>query len=97
MRNIHATSLSTAWVKNVYSLCVEGMVNSAQSYTLCLLSTINYLRARVQPTSFTHTMDSFTPALYTANFPYFNLLSTHLYTLSTAPTIKKKKENKKGI
>ncbi len=93
MHNIYTTSLFTAWVKNVYSLCVEGVVTSAQSYTGSLQNVLQLTTTRVQPLSFTHTIDSFTPALYTANFLNFNLLNRHLYTLSTAPTIKKKKEN----
>ena len=92
MLKLRAISLSTAWVKNVYSLCVEGVVNRVQSYTAQLQSTICHLRLRVQPTSFTHSLDSFTPALYTANFPNLTDTNTYLYTLSTAPTIKKNKK-----
>ena len=92
MRNIRRTSLSQAWVKNVYSLCVEGVTTSVQSYTGSLLTMLKATWVRVQPTGYTQTMDSFTPGSYTANFGNFNLLNVHLYTLSTAPTIKKNKK-----
>lgn len=92
MLNIHATSLFSTWVKNVYSLCVEGVVNRAQSYTDTYKSTFTPNLTRVQPTTFTQLVDSFAPFVYTANFRYFNLLNAHLYTVSTAPTIKKNKK-----
>jgi hypothetical protein len=97
MPKTHVIPLFQTWVKNVYSLCREGVVTSAQSYTGSLVTTPKATWVRVQPTGYTHTMDSFTPALYTVKFSLFNLLNTYLYTLSTAPTIKKRKENMKGI
>jgi hypothetical protein len=85
------------WVKNVYSLCVEVVVNRVKSYTGGVYKNCNPLVLRVQTPSFTQSLDSFTPSLYTPFFNISYLLTTHLYTLSTAPTIKKTKENKKGI
>lgn len=96
MLNSYAIPLPQTWVKNVYSLCVEGVVKGVQLYTGGHTSTLVATEQRAQPTTFTHILDSFTPALYTVNFRNFNQLITHLYTLSTGPTIKKKKENKKG-
>jgi hypothetical protein len=85
------------WVKNVYSLCVEGVVNRAKSYTGGVYQHSNPLTLRVQTPSFTQSLDRFTPSLYTPFFNFLHLLTAHLYTLSTVPTIKKTKENKKGI
>jgi len=85
------------WVKNVYSLCVEGVVNRAKSYTGGIYQHSNPLTLRVQTLSFTQSLDSFTPSLYTPFFSISYLLTNHLCTLSTVPTIKKTKENKKGI
>jgi hypothetical protein len=85
------------WVKNVYSLCVEGVVNRVKSYTGGVYKNSNPLVLRVQTPSFTHSLDRFTPSLYTPFFNFLYLLTAHLYTLSTVPTIKKTKENKKGI
>jgi hypothetical protein len=89
---MHSTHLLQAWVKNVYSLCVEGVINGAQSYTAQLTSLARSIAMRVQPPIFTHTFNSFTPSMYSVNSSHFNLLSTHLYTLSTPPTIKKIKK-----
>lgn len=85
-------NLSTTWVKNVYSLCVQGMVTSARSYTGWVYSTVNTASPRVQPLTYTHSVNSFPPSLYTLIFRLFNLLSIHLYTLSTPPTINKMKK-----
>lgn len=83
------TSLFQTWVKNVYSLCVEGVVTRAKSYTGRPMNAPQSTQPRVQPLLFTQILDSFAPTSYTANFNYFNLLSSHLYTLSTPPTINK--------
>lgn len=92
MRNIHTIPLSFAWVKNVYSLCVEGVVTRAQSYTGGLKANLQAIQTSVQTPFSTNIVTSFTPSLYTANFAHFNLLNDHLYTLSTVPTIKKNKK-----
>lgn len=92
MHNIHTTPLLSTWVKNVYSLCVEGIVTGVQSYTGSLKSMQQAASQRVQLAFSTNTINSFAPTLYTANFTHFNLLSKHLYTLSTIPTIKKTKK-----
>lgn len=92
MLNIRTNPLSFAWVKNVYSLCVEGVVNSAQSYTGSLKASLQAIQIGVQPTFSTNTLDSFTPGLYTANFYRLPDTDYYLSTLSTAPTIKKNKK-----
>ena len=80
------------WVKNVYSLCTQGVITSAQSYTPLGQLPHNSQVVRVQPQVIPLFLNSFTPYSYTAFFSQFNLLITHLYTVSTAPIIKKKKE-----
>ena len=80
------------WVKNVYSVCVSRGVNSGFLYTASPLTYTNTRSMSVQPQTFTHFVTSFAPALPTAFFAQFNLLNTHLYTLSTGPTITKTKE-----
>lgn len=92
MLNIHTTPLFSTWVKNVYSLCVEGVINSAHLSPTMNNHLLTTLNQRVKLSFSTASITSFTPSLYTANFPYFNLLNIHLYTLSTVPTIKKNKK-----
>lgn len=85
-------TLFSTWVKNVYSLCVEGVVICVRSYTGLADTRTHLLSNRVQPSTFTHIMDSFTPSLYTPIFSALPQVNTHLYTLSTVPTIKKNKK-----
>lgn len=89
MRN---TSLFTAWVKNVYSLCVDSAVSSAHLYTGTYFDQYSTYEKRVQPAFFTHSLDSFTPRIYTPIFAYLPLLHSGLFTVSTYPTINKVKE-----
>lgn len=92
MLNIQPTPLFSTWVKNVYSLCVEGVVNRVNSSTYTYVGPLSPHSLRVQTPVLPNTMTSFTPFLYTAKLPLFNLLYSHLYTLSTVPTIKKNKK-----
>lgn len=78
-----------AWVKNVYSLCVESGIQCVRSYTGVYTSTISQPSTRVKPSVFTQLPTSFTPAQYTAFYRHFNLLINRLYTISTAPIINK--------
>ncbi len=87
--SVSMSSTLTAWVKNVYSLCVEGVVTRAYSYTPHVNTTTQATTPRVKPQVFTSFLNSFIPTLYTAFFPPLPLLDTHLYTISTVPTIKK--------
>ena len=77
------------WVKNVYSLCVNRGATCDFTYTTPTLTHLTGVTMGAQPQSFTHFSTSFTPSLYTAFFSNFNLLMNRLYTLSTAPIIKK--------
>lgn len=90
---ISKTPLSTAWVKNVYSLWVTGGVVCGYIYTGILTTLRLPTTMVVKPQPYTHLTTSFTPSLFTAFFRHFNLLITHLYTLSTVPTIKTKEIN----
>jgi hypothetical protein len=89
MRN---TSLFTTWVKNVYSLCVDSAVNSVHLYTGAYFAQCGAYEKRVQPAFSTHSLDSFTPRIYTPIFAYLPLLYRWLFTVSTYPTINKMKE-----
>ena len=82
-----------AWVKNVYSLCVEGVVNRAQSYTTLWTKALNHYTVWVQTISYTHSVDSFPPSLYTPKIQQLTDTRSYFSPLSTAPTINKKKEN----
>lgn len=89
---MRSTSLPTVWVKNVYSLCVDGAVSSAHLYTGSYFNQHSTYTKRVQTLFSTHSLDSFTPALYTSIFAYLPLLISGLFTVSTYPTINKMKE-----
>ena len=89
---MRSTTLSPAWVKNVYSLCVDGVLKGVYSYTGTNFNYTNPVVGRVQNPLFTHSLDSFTPTLYTRIFTSLSLLTTGLYTQSTPPTIIKKKK-----
>lgn len=94
MHKYHPTPLSTAWVKNVYSLRIDGGMNSgytAVSYTAPLSA---YAHQRVQVPTFTQISTMLSAVLSTLNNVVTLLLNTDLYPVSTAPTMKKKKENK---
>ncbi len=76
-----------AWVKNVYSLCVEGVVNRAQSCTALHIQATQPIYGSVKPQLLTNYSDSFTPQLYTTISRYLHLLVNQFYTVSTAPII----------
>jgi len=84
-------SLFSAWVKNVYSLCVEGVTKCVNLYTGVGTQTTQAHKVVVQPSTFTQVMDTFPPTLYTPKFSFLPLVITDLYTVSTVPTIKKMK------
>lgn len=85
-------TIPQAWVKNVYSLCVERVVNRAYSYTAYVYKSANPQNLRVQPSFFTHILDSFTPIVYTPIFASLPQVNTDFCTVSTVPTIKKMKK-----
>lgn len=78
-----------AWVKNVYSLCVDSPLNRVQTYTTQWLSDAVIYNPGVKAHSFTRFLDSFAPQLYTEKLHTSNLLINHFYTVSTPPIIKK--------
>jgi len=84
-------SLAT-WVKNVYSLCVQGMENRGHLSTLRLQTSTHYQPASAQPTRFTQSIRNFPPTVYTPKNDQITPSNSHLYTLSTPPTIKKNKK-----
>lgn len=89
---MRSTSLFIAWVKNVYSLCVDSAVSSVYPYTGAYFTQYSTNKKRVQPTFSTHSLDSFAPRIYTPIFAYLPLLHSGLFTVSTYPTINKMKE-----
>lgn len=93
---MHSNTLPQTWVKNVYSLCVEGVVICVRSYTGWVQNLVTIHTVRVQPTIRTQLITTFPLSLYTGENSYITDATTDLSPLSTVPTIKKKKENKKG-
>ena len=87
---MHNPTLSQTWVKNVYSLWVEGVVNRVNLYTGLSQSPTKASTVRVQPSLIPKFMDSFPLFLYTAFFRQLTDVKLRLSTLSTAPIIKKK-------
>ena len=85
------TTLFFAWVKNVHSLCVEGVVNRAYSYTGMYKTLTQGFGVWVKAQGFTQVIDTFPPGLYTPNFLQLTDTNYRLSTLSTAPIIKKKR------
>ncbi len=89
--SMHRISLLTGWVKNVYSLWGEGVAKCVNLYTALYQSLAHPQPTRVQPTVFTQVLDTFPPSLYTPKFGLLPQENPHLYTVSTAPIIKKKR------
>lgn len=79
----------TMWVKNVYNLLTRGVQTSAKSYTGVQSSVQQDYQTRVKPQYFAQTMNTFPPISYTAIFSSLPQEKRQLYTLSTAPIIKK--------
>jgi len=90
--HFNATTLSFAWVKNVYSLGVTKGTNSGFLYTGLYDSPTSPLLSVHKSPTFTPFIHAFRTYLSTHVFTHFNLLYNHLYPQSTSPTIKKKKE-----
>lgn len=89
-----SNTLTTAWVKNVYSLRMNTRTTSWKnqvSYTPPTLSTVT---TWVQLPTFTQLTTMLWSVLSTLKNSYLPLVITELYPVSTAPIIKKKKENK---
>lgn len=80
------------WVKNVYSLCVEYGYSRGLLYTVFYMQPPVQVFSSVQPSVSPHLLASFTPGSYTAFLLHIPLLYSHLYPLSTVPTITKTNE-----
>ena len=87
-------TISFAWVKNVYSLRMNSGIASGESLVSYTPPTLALQSLWVQLPSFTQVYTHLSAVLSTAKITFFNLLNTQLYPVSTAPIIKKKKENK---
>ena len=86
--------LTFAWVKNVYSLRTDSGMNSGNTQLSYTPPTSANSVIRVQVLSFTHVYTWLSTVLSTLKNQFQPLLIADLYPVSTAPTIKKKKENK---
>jgi len=86
--------LTFAWVKNVYSLRTDSGMNSGNTQLSYTPPTSASLPVRVQVPSFTQVSIMLSTVLSTLKNQFQPLLIADLYPVSTAPTIKKKKENK---
>lgn len=94
MSNSMPWALSTAWVKNVYSLRMDSGIARGETSFSYTPPTPAFSRLWVQSPIFTHIPLRLSAVLPTLKNTYFHLLIHHLYPVSTAPIIKKKKENK---
>ncbi len=83
------TSLPQTWVKNVYSLWVEGVVNRVNLSTANENQLTSVIQTRVQPTFSTKFINTYPLYLYTAFFRQLTDINLPLSTLSTPPIIKK--------
>lgn len=83
-----------AWVKNVYSLRMNSGKDSGDTQFSYTPPTLPNPQTRVQVLSFTQLTTKFSAVLSTLKSRIQPLLITDLYPVSTAPTMKKKKENK---
>lgn len=87
------TPLFIAWVKNVYSLCVDSVDACVYSYTGTHPNVNSRNKVVVQPQVYTRFTTSFTPLLFTAIFHHLPDTKYRLSPLSTAPIIKTTKLN----
>jgi hypothetical protein len=86
--------LTFAWVKNVYSLRTDSGMNGGYTPLSYTALTKAQTLTRVQVPSFTQVYSMLSTVLSTLKSHIQPLLIADLYPVSTAPTIKKKKENK---
>lgn len=91
MLNTLAPHLPAAWVKNVYSLCVERALKCVNLSPSTRRQLTTATQPRVQPTSFTQLIRIFPLYSYTPIFRQLTDTNFPFSTLSTAPIIKKKR------
>ncbi len=89
-----SSTLSFAWVKNVYSLRKTSGIARGETIVSYTPPTLALARLWVQVPSFTQVLAMFSAVLSTLNSVFQPLLIVDLYPVSTAPTMKKKKEIK---
>lgn len=89
-----SNSVSIAWVKNVYSLRMDSGIHRGKTIVSYTPPSLTHQSLWVQTHAYTHFPTMLSAVLPTLKNIYFHLLIHHLYTVSTAPIIKKKKENK---
>jgi len=94
MLKLMPTFRTFAWVKNVYSLRTDSGMNSGYTQLSYTPPTQAQTLIRVQLPSFTQVYSMLSTVLSTLKNQFQPLLIADLYPVSTAPTIKKKKENK---
>lgn len=85
------TYMNTPWVKNVYNLLIDGVLHGAKVYTGWYKYRVRHGAMWVQTTKHTQTINMFPPTKYTAFLNKLPPIKPKLYTLSTAPIIKKMK------
>ncbi len=87
------STLSPAWVKNVYSLRIDGGTDGEQTYT----ERAQNARVAAYPVhkhpTLSQLLHVLEPDLSTYISRQFNPLINHLYPLSTVPTTTETKEN----
>jgi hypothetical protein len=87
-------TIPTAWVKNVYSLRMNSGIERGNTQVSYTPPTLAFTSMWVKAPSYTQVSTMFSSVLSTLKNAILPLLITDLYPVSTAPTIKKKKENK---
>lgn len=89
-----SSTLSTTWVKNVYSLRMNSGIDRGETFVSYTPPTLASMLLWVQTFIFTQFSPMLSAVLPTIKNAISLLLLRQLYPLSTVPTIKKKKENK---
>lgn len=83
--------LPQSWVKNVYSLWAQGVVNRAKLYTTLYINPATATTLGVKPSFIPQLVNTFPPESPTAKITQLTDTFSQLPTVSTAPTIKKKR------
>ena len=87
MRN----TLPQSWVKNVYSLWAQGVVNRVKPYTTLYTNPATATTLGVKPSFIPQLVNTFPPESPTPKIAQLTDTTDQLPTVSTAPTIKKKR------
>lgn len=86
-------SVFSTWVKNVHKLRTQRRETQGKVSTHPTLPTVITSLLVNKPQVIPSFVHGFYPQLFTATTTHYNPLISHLYPLSTEPTIKRKKEN----